>query len=71
MTKADLQSLRIDEKRLWLRLMAMAQIGATNAAGMDVFAACSGFLYGITMVESMIAMPEARYFPESSWTVLG
>ncbi|MEZ5344676.1 MAG: beta-ketoacyl-ACP synthase III [Pyrinomonadaceae bacterium] len=30
------------------------EIGAVNAAGMDVFAACSGFLYGITMVESMI-----------------
>ncbi len=34
--------------------LIQAQIGATNAAGMDVFAACSGFLYGITMVESMI-----------------
>ncbi len=30
------------------------ELGAKNAAGMDVFAACSGFLYGITMVESMI-----------------
>jgi 3-oxoacyl-[acyl-carrier-protein] synthase-3 len=30
------------------------EIGAVNAAGMDVFAACSGFLYGLTMVESMI-----------------
>ncbi len=30
------------------------ELGAVNAAGMDVFAACSGFLYGITMVESMI-----------------
>jgi 3-oxoacyl-[acyl-carrier-protein] synthase-3 len=30
------------------------ELGATNAAGMDVFAACSGFLYGITMVESMV-----------------
>ena len=34
--------------------LIQAQIGATNAAGMDVFAACSGFLYGLTMVESMI-----------------
>ncbi len=34
--------------------LIQAQIGATNAAGMDIFAACSGFLYGITMVESMI-----------------
>ncbi len=30
------------------------ELGANNAAGMDVFAACSGFLYGVTMVESMI-----------------
>ncbi len=30
------------------------ELGATNAAAMDVFAACSGFLYGLTMVESMI-----------------
>lgn len=34
--------------------LVQAEIGATNAAGMDVFAACSGFIYGITMVESMI-----------------
>jgi 3-oxoacyl-[acyl-carrier-protein] synthase-3 len=34
--------------------LIQAEIGATNAAGMDVFAACSGFLYGLTMVESMI-----------------
>jgi len=34
--------------------LIQAELGATNAAGMDVFAACSGFLYGITMVESMI-----------------
>ena len=29
-------------------------LGCVNAAGMDLFAACSGFIYGITMVESMI-----------------
>ncbi len=34
--------------------LIQAQLGAVNAAGMDIFAACSGFLYGITMVESMI-----------------
>ncbi len=34
--------------------LIQAQIGAVNAAGMDVFAACSGFLYGMTMIESMI-----------------
>lgn len=36
------------------------ELGATNAAGMDVFAACSGFLYGITMVESMIRTGQIR-----------
>src|SRR6195952_2891579 len=38
-----------------------AQLGATNAAGMDVLAACSGFVYGITMVESMIRTGQIRY----------
>ncbi len=41
--------------------LIQAQIGATNAAGMDVFAACSGFLYGITMVESMIKTGQIKY----------
>ncbi|MGB7068357.1 MAG: beta-ketoacyl-ACP synthase III [Pyrinomonadaceae bacterium] len=41
--------------------LIQAQIGATNAAGMDVFAACSGFLYGLTMVESMIRTEQIRY----------
>lgn len=40
--------------------LIQAQIGATNAAGMDVFAACSGFLYGLTMVESMIRTGQIR-----------
>jgi 3-oxoacyl-[acyl-carrier-protein] synthase III len=31
-----------------------AEIGANNAAAFDVVAACSGFLYGLTTVESMI-----------------
>ncbi|MFM8441257.1 MAG: beta-ketoacyl-ACP synthase III [Acidobacteriota bacterium] len=34
--------------------LIQAKLGAVNAAGTDLFAACSGFLYGITMVESMI-----------------
>ena len=38
-----------------------ANLGATNAAGMDVFAACSGFVYGITMVESMIRTGQIRH----------
>jgi len=41
--------------------LIQAQLGAINAAGMDVFAACSGFLYGITMVESMIRTGQIRY----------
>ena len=41
--------------------LIQAQIGAMNAAGMDVFAACSGFLYGLTMVESMIRTGQIRY----------
>ena len=41
--------------------LIQAQIGATNAAGMDIFAACSGFLYGLTMVESMIRTGQINY----------
>jgi len=41
--------------------LIQAEIGATNAAGMDVFAACSGFIYGITMVESMIRTGQIKY----------
>jgi 3-oxoacyl-[acyl-carrier-protein] synthase-3 len=41
--------------------LIQAQLGASNAAGMDVFAACSGFLYGLTMVESMIRTGQIRY----------
>jgi len=43
------------------RALIQAQIGATNAAGMDVFAACSGFLYGLTLVESMIRTEQIKY----------
>ena len=32
-----------------------AELGATNAAAFDVGAACSGFLYGLTVAEGMIA----------------
>ena len=40
--------------------LIQAQLGATNAAAMDIFAACSGFLYGITMVESMIRTGQVK-----------
>ena len=43
--------------------LIQAQLGATNAAGMDVFAACSGFLYGLTMVESMIRTGQIKHAP--------
>src|SRR4029078_11984682 len=41
--------------------LIQAQIGATNAAGMDVFAARSGFLYGLTLVDSMIRTGQVKY----------
>jgi 3-oxoacyl-[acyl-carrier-protein] synthase-3 len=41
--------------------LIQAEIGAVNAAGMDVFAACSGFLYGLTMVESMIRTGQIKH----------
>ena len=41
--------------------LVQREIGATNAAGMDVFAACSGFLYGLTMVESMIRTGQIKH----------
>lgn len=41
--------------------LIQAEIGATKAAGFDLFAACSGFLYGLTMVESMIRTGQIRY----------
>ncbi len=40
--------------------LIQAQLGAINAAGMDIFAACSGFIYGVTMVESMIRTGQVR-----------
>ena len=38
-----------------------AELGATNAAAMDVVAACSGFLYGLTLANSMIRTRQAQY----------
>ena len=38
-----------------------ALIGARNAAAFDVAAACSGFLFGITMAEGLIATGQARH----------
>jgi len=41
--------------------LIQAQIGATNAAGFDIFAACSGFLYGLTIIESMIRTGQIKH----------
>jgi 3-oxoacyl-[acyl-carrier-protein] synthase-3 len=40
--------------------LIQAEIGANNAAAYDLFAACSGFLYGLTNVESMIRTGQIR-----------
>lgn len=40
--------------------LIQAEIGATNAAAYDLFAACSGFLFGLTTVESMIRTGQIR-----------
>jgi 3-oxoacyl-[acyl-carrier-protein] synthase-3 len=37
-----------------------AQIGATRAAAFDISAACSGFLYGLTVARSLIASGAAK-----------
>ena len=38
-----------------------AELGANKAAAMDVVAACSGFLYGLTLADSMIRTGQSRY----------
>src|SRR6476469_11277181 len=38
-----------------------AELGADKAAAMDIVAACSGFLYGLTLAESMIRTGQIRY----------
>lgn len=38
-----------------------AELGANNAAAMDVVAACSGFLYGVSLADSMIKTGQARH----------
>jgi 3-oxoacyl-[acyl-carrier-protein] synthase III len=37
------------------------ELGAHNAAAFDVAAACSGFLYGLTLANAMIKTGQARY----------
>jgi 3-oxoacyl-[acyl-carrier-protein] synthase-3 len=38
-----------------------AELGANNAAAMDVVAACSGFLYGVSLANSMIQTGQSKY----------
>jgi 3-oxoacyl-[acyl-carrier-protein] synthase-3 len=38
-----------------------ALIGAEKAAALDLSAACSGFIYGLTMAEALIASEQARH----------
>lgn len=37
------------------------KIGADNAAAMDISAACSGFIYGLSLANAMIASGQAQY----------
>src|SRR5687768_11727967 len=37
-----------------------AELGAHNAAAMDVVAACSGFLYGLTLADTMIRTGQSK-----------
>ncbi|HEX6045985.1 MAG TPA: beta-ketoacyl-ACP synthase III [Pyrinomonadaceae bacterium] len=38
-----------------------AELGANNAAAMDIVAACSGFLYGLSLADSMIRTGQVRH----------
>jgi 3-oxoacyl-[acyl-carrier-protein] synthase-3 len=38
-----------------------AELGANNAAAMDIVAACSGFLYGVSLADSMIKTGQVRH----------
>jgi 3-oxoacyl-[acyl-carrier-protein] synthase-3 len=40
--------------------IVQAELGANNAAAMDIVAACSGFLYGLSMADSMIKTGQVR-----------
>src|SRR6266852_5625280 len=41
--------------------LVQAELGAHNAAAMDIVAACSGFLYGLSLADSMIRTGQARH----------
>ncbi len=41
--------------------LIQAQLGANNGAAMDIVAACSGFLYGLSVADTMIRGGQAKY----------
>lgn len=41
--------------------IVQAELGTNNAAAMDVVAACSGFLYGVSLADSMIRTGQVRH----------
>jgi 3-oxoacyl-[acyl-carrier-protein] synthase-3 len=41
--------------------LIQAELGAHKAAAMDIVAACSGFLYGLTLADSMIRGGQSKY----------
>jgi 3-oxoacyl-[acyl-carrier-protein] synthase-3 len=41
--------------------LIQAELGAHNAAAFDLAAACSGFLYGLTLADTMIRTGQTRY----------
>ena len=41
--------------------IVQAELGANNAAAMDVVAACSGFLYGVSLSDSMIKTGQVKH----------
>ena len=41
--------------------IVQAELGAHKAAAMDIVAACSGFLYGVTLANTMIQTGQSRY----------
>lgn len=41
--------------------LIQAQLGANNAAAMDIVAACSGFIYGLSLADTMIRSGQSKY----------
>lgn len=41
--------------------LIQAELGANNAAAMDIVAACSGFLYGLALADTMIRTGQSKY----------